>query len=133
LAAYALLRDSEDKCLFVRRSSDSKTNPGRWEPPGGKIEPGELLDEALRREVFEETNLQIVVRRLLGAIEFELPTIKVACLIMEGRLKSRDISLSSEHDAYQWLRLEEVRHVDLATHFRRYFFSDQSQRNVMVE
>jgi 8-oxo-dGTP diphosphatase len=133
LAAYALLRNSENKCLFLRRSSDSKTNPGRWEPPGGKVEPGELLDEALRREVFEETNLQIVVRRLLGAIEFELPAIKVACLIMEGRIMSGDIHLSSEHDAHQWLRLEEIRQVDLATHFGRYFFSDQSQRNVMVE
>jgi 8-oxo-dGTP diphosphatase len=133
LAAYALLRNREDKCLFLRRSSDSKTNPGRWEPPGGKIEPGELLDEALRREVCEETNLQVFVRRLLGAIEFELPTIKVACLIMEGRLVSGDIRLSSEHDAYQWIRLEEIRKIDLATHFRHYFFSDQSQRNVLVE
>jgi len=52
LAAYALLQSSEDKYLFLRRSSGSKTNPGRWEPPGGKVELGELLDEALRREVF---------------------------------------------------------------------------------
>jgi 8-oxo-dGTP diphosphatase len=133
LAAYALLQNSEDKYLLLRRSSDSKTNPGRWEPPGGKIEPGELLDEALRREVFEETNLQIIVRRLLGAIEFELPAIKVVCLIMEGRPISGDIRLSSEHDAYQWLKLEEIRKVDLATHFKSFFVSDQSQRNVMVE
>jgi len=52
---------------------------------------------------------------------------------MEGHLMSTDIRLSSEHDAYQWLRLEEIRRVDLATHFKRYFFSDQSQRNDMVE
>jgi 8-oxo-dGTP diphosphatase len=133
LAAYALVQSSEDKYLLLRRSSDSKTNPGRWEPPGGKVEPGELLDEALRREVFEETSLQVVVSRLLGAIEFELPTVKVACLIMGGRLMSGDIRLSREHDAYQWLGLEAIRHVDLATHFKRYFLSDQSQRNVMAK
>jgi hypothetical protein len=52
---------------------------------------------------------------------------------MEGHLMSGDVRLSSEHDAYQWLGLEAVRQVDLATHFRRYFFSDQSQRNVMVK
>jgi 8-oxo-dGTP diphosphatase len=128
-----LLRDSENKCLFLRRSADSKTNAGRWEPPGGKIEPGERLDEALRREVFEEANLQITVSRLLAAIEFELPAIKVACLIMEGRVTSGDVHVSSEHDAYRWLRLEELQHVDLATQFRRYFNGDQSRRNVMVE
>jgi 8-oxo-dGTP diphosphatase len=133
LAAYALLQNSEGRFLLLRRSADSKTNPRRWEPPGGKIEQGERLDEALRREVFEETGLQIAVCRLLGAVDFELPAIKVACLIMEGYLTSGDIRLSSEHDAYRWLRLQEVREVDLATQFRRYFSSDQSQRNVMVE
>jgi 8-oxo-dGTP diphosphatase len=117
----------------LRRSSNSKTNPGRWEPPGGKIEPGELLDEALRREAFEETGLRIVVHRLLGAIEFELPAIKVACLIMEGRIESENIILSGEHDAYRWLTLKEVQQADLATHFRRFFASDQSLRNLMVE
>ena len=133
LAAYAVLQNSEGKLLLLRRSADSKTNPGRWEPPGGKTEPGERLDEALEREVFEETGLRIAVSRLLGAVDFELPAIKVACLIMEGHLTSGDIRLSSEHDAYRWLRLQEVRQVDLATQFRSYFSSDQSQRNVMVE
>lgn len=133
LAAYALLQNCEGKFLLLRRSADSKTNARRWEPPGGKIEPGERFDEALRREVFEETGLQIAVSRLLGAVDFELPAIKVACLIMEGHLTSGDIRLSNEHDAYRWLRLQEVRQADLATQFRRYFSSDQSQRNVMVE
>lgn len=124
LAAYAVLQNSEGKLLLLRRSADSKTNPGRWEPPGGKTELGERLDEALKREVFEETGLRIAVSRLLGAVDFELPAIKVACLIMEGHVTSGDIRLSSEHDAYRWLRLQEVRHVDLATQFRRYFSSD---------
>jgi 8-oxo-dGTP pyrophosphatase MutT (NUDIX family) len=57
LAAYAVLQKSEGKLLLLRRSADSKTNPGRWEPRGGKMEPGERLDEALKREVFEETGL----------------------------------------------------------------------------
>ena len=131
IAAYALLQNSEGKCLFLRRSPDSKTNPGRWEPPGGKLDPGERLDEALRREVFEEAGLQISVRRLLGAIEYEVPAVKVACLIMEGRLVTDDVTLSSEHDSYQWMWLSELRQVDLATQFRR-FFAD-SQRNVMPQ
>ena len=124
IAAYAVVQNSEGKLLLLRRSADSKTNPGRWEPPGGKTEPGERLDEALKREVFEETGLRIEVSRLLGAVDFELPALKVACLIMEGHVTSGDIRLSSEHDAYRWLHLEEVPHVELATQFRRYFSSD---------
>jgi 8-oxo-dGTP diphosphatase len=131
IAAYALLQNSEGKCLFLRRSPDSKTNPGRWEPPGGKLDPGERLDEALQREVFEEAGLQISVRRLLGAIEYEVPAVKVACLIMEGKLVTEDVTLSSEHDSYRWVQPSEVHQVDLATQFRRFFA--ESQRNVMPE
>jgi len=121
IAAYALLQNRADKFLFLRRSSDSKTNQGRWEPPGGKIDPGERLDEALRREVFEEAGLQISVRRLLGAIEYEVPKVKVACLIMEGALITDSVKLSSEHDAYEWLGRSDVQQIDLATQFRDFF------------
>jgi 8-oxo-dGTP diphosphatase len=133
VAAYALLQNSEGKCLFLRRSPDSKTNPRRWEPPGGKLDPGERLDEALRREVFEEAGLQIAVRRLLGAIEYEAPAVKVACLIMEGDLVTQDVKLSSEHDSFRWVRLSEVHQIDFATQFRRFFAGDQWQRNVVPE
>jgi 8-oxo-dGTP diphosphatase len=131
IAAYALLQNSEGKYLFLRRSADSKTNPGRWEPPGGKLDPGERLDEALRREVLEEAGLQISVRRLLGAIEYEVPAVKVACLIMEGDLMTEDVTLSSEHDSYRWVPLSDMNQVDLATQFRRFFA--KSRRNVMSE
>ncbi len=133
LAAYALLQNSEGKYLFLRRSSSSKTNPSRWEPPGGKVEPGERLDDALQREAFEEAGLHVVVDQLLGAIQFELATVKVACLIMNGRVISGDVRLSSEHDAYQWLSQEEIQQVDLASHFRHYFVDDEVQRDVKVK
>ncbi|MGZ3523135.1 MAG: NUDIX domain-containing protein [Vulcanimicrobiaceae bacterium] len=133
IAAYALLQNSEGKYLFLRRSPDSKTNPGRWEPPGGKLDPEERLDEALRREVFEEAGLQISVRRLLGAIEFEVPAVKVACLIMEGDLVTHDVKLSSEHDSHRWVRPSEVLQIDLPTQFRRFFAGEQSRRTVMPE
>jgi 8-oxo-dGTP diphosphatase len=131
IAAYALLQNSEGKCLFLRRSPDSKTNPGRWEPPGGKLDPGERLDEALRREVLEEAGLQISVRRLLGAIEYDVPAVKVACLIMEGDLVTQDVKLSSEHDSYRWVRPSEVHQIDFAMQFRRFFAGDQWRRNVI--
>jgi len=87
----------------------------------------------LRREVLEESGLQISVRRLLGAIEYEVPAVKVACLIMEGDLITHDVKLSSEHDSYKWVRPSEVHQTDLATQFRRFFAGDQSRRNVMSE
>ncbi|ELR71828.1 NUDIX hydrolase family protein [Fulvivirga imtechensis AK7] len=41
-----------------------------WAPPGGGVEPGELSQEALRREFFEETGLKVEVRDFLFVNEF---------------------------------------------------------------
>lgn len=63
VACHALLqRDNET--LLTQRGSE----PGRglWSIPGGAVELGETLREALKREVREETNLEIEVGELLG-------------------------------------------------------------------
>ena len=42
-------------------------NPkGYWDFPGGQVEPGEDLIQALQREVFEETRVEVAVQRLVG-------------------------------------------------------------------
>src|ERR1035438_1736410 len=48
------------RLLLIRRSAWDPVNPLRWEVPGGRIEPGELLDDSIRREVREEAGLEIV-------------------------------------------------------------------------
>jgi len=41
-------------------------NKGYWAPPGGGIEPGETYEEAVVREVKEETNMKVLSQRLIG-------------------------------------------------------------------
>ena len=49
----------EKKFLLGKRSQKKKFLPGYWTTPGGKVEPGEKLIDALKREVKEETNLEV--------------------------------------------------------------------------
>jgi 8-oxo-dGTP diphosphatase len=58
---YAVIRDDADRVLLVRR-----LDTGDWEPPGGRVDPGESAVDALAREVAEETGLLIDVRRVAG-------------------------------------------------------------------
>lgn len=58
----AVIRDRRGHILCQRRR-----DTGGWSLPAGAIEPGETPDEAIVREVFEETGLEIVPERMLGA------------------------------------------------------------------
>jgi 8-oxo-dGTP diphosphatase len=51
-----VVRDHEGRVLLLRRSA-TRTWPGTWCLPGGRLEPGETLEECCRRELFEETGL----------------------------------------------------------------------------
>jgi 8-oxo-dGTP diphosphatase len=68
----ALIHDPGGRLLLVLRGND----PGRglWSVPGGKVEPGEADDVALRREVAEETELSVTVGELCGVVERPAPT-----------------------------------------------------------
>jgi ADP-ribose pyrophosphatase YjhB (NUDIX family) len=54
--------DQDGKILLVRQGYGRRY----WSLPGGKMEPGESIDETARREVKEETGLDIRVRRVVG-------------------------------------------------------------------
>jgi ADP-ribose pyrophosphatase YjhB (NUDIX family) len=57
----AVVRDEQGQILLQRRSDN-----GRWGLPGGSVEIGESVAEAIRREVVEETGFRIEVGRLVG-------------------------------------------------------------------
>jgi ADP-ribose pyrophosphatase YjhB (NUDIX family) len=56
-----------DALLLVRRGRGPAA--GEWSVPGGRVEPGETLHEAVVRETYEETALEVVVERFLGWAE----------------------------------------------------------------
>src|SRR5205809_464988 len=55
----AIIRDKQGRILVSQRALDSKAFPGKWQIPGGKVEKGEECLAALKREVKEETDLEI--------------------------------------------------------------------------
>ena len=118
LSAKVVIRDEEGRCLLLKRSMISRGNPGRWDLPGGKVDAGEDLEQGLLREVVEETGLTISLQRVLGAAESESPVKKVAYIILEGRVKSGKVRLSSEHDDFVWVDRHGLTSVDLAEQFR---------------
>ncbi len=98
----AIIRDGEGRLLLQRRSDN-----GRWGLPGGSVEIGESVREAIIREVREETGLEVEVERLIGV--YSDPSLQVvryatgevvhyvstllACRILGGSLRTCEETL----------------------------------------
>jgi len=70
--AVAVIRDTRGRLLLSRRREGTHL-AGLWEFPGGKVEPGESIDQALRREIHEETGLEVLAHRPLIGIRHHYP------------------------------------------------------------
>jgi 8-oxo-dGTP diphosphatase len=104
LSVYGIIEDETGRCLLLKRSTES-SNPGKWELPGGKVEQGESFEEALYREIQEETSLQVSIQHVVVVAESDLPKVKAIHLIFKVQVESGQIQLNHEHDEYVWNNL----------------------------
>ena len=83
---------------------------GWWEFPGGKMEPGECPQEALKREIREELDAEIEVKELLETVEWDYPNFHLTMHCFICSLLSESLHLN-EHEAATWLTHETLRSV----------------------
>jgi 8-oxo-dGTP diphosphatase len=103
---------------LVRRSAHNRSFVGTWEWPGGKADPGETFDVAVRREVAEEAGLQIKLTGVAGAFLIEMAQMHLAVLCMEAKACGGELRLSDEHDQSAWVPLAELSKWNLTAGFR---------------
>lgn len=99
----------EGKILILRESSKYQdgSNIGHFDLPGGRVKSGERFDEGLRREVYEETGLQIRIEKPFYVGEWR-PVVKeepwqIVGIFFTCTADSDRVILSTDHDTFEWI------------------------------
>lgn len=101
----AIILNSSEEVLLLKRHPHDRTLPDVYCLPGGKIDTDEFPLAALKREVFEETKLEVVDHTFLCKGENE----KFNILFFTVRVKNTSpVTISNEHESYAWIPLTEA-------------------------
>lgn len=107
----AAIKNSENKILIAQRKKGLNLG-GKWEFPGGKLEHGEELEAAIKREIKEELDIEVHNLEILHIRPYVYPhnavlIIFYLCDFLQGELKLID------HEKALWLTVEEIQQLDL--------------------
>lgn len=118
-----ILKDTEGRILVLRHKKS-----GKWLLPGGKIKEGEEWQDALNREIREETGMdKCFIEGILDVDSFTMEGAHYYVITFVCKTENSEVKLSDEHDKYAWIKkLEETDnyefwHQDIVKRIRFYF------------
>ena len=100
----AIIHDTQSRIFATQRGYGEWKD--YWEFPGGKMEPGESTEEALRREIWEELETRIAVERFVQTVEYDYPKFHLTMHCYWCHIESGSLTLK-EHEAAKWLSIDQ--------------------------
>lgn len=100
LVVCAVVQDSSGRLLMARRAPEQHLE-GFWELPGGKVEPGESLENALQRELEEELGLQTAIGAEIARTIYHYDRGSIELIAFSTEL-ANDVCRLVVHDAVAW-------------------------------
>ncbi|MBT3249859.1 MAG: NUDIX domain-containing protein [Candidatus Pacebacteria bacterium] len=114
----ALIFNEEGKMLLALRGQKAKNEVGKWEIPGGAVEFGETIEQALKREIKEELDIEIELQEMLQLCDHIIPEDKqhwvsptYICQVVSGVPKNLE---PEKCDRIGWFSVEEAEKMPLS-------------------
>lgn len=101
----AIIHDAQGRIFATQRGYGEWMD--WWEFPGGKIEPGEAPEDALKREIHEELSTEICIEEFLCTVEYDYPKFHLTMHCYICSLLTEALHLN-EHEAARWLKNDEL-------------------------
>ena len=124
LVVVPVILDASDRVLLCRMVADRGVFPGQWALPGGGLEPGERIEEALEREVREELGVELARRAPLLFKDAVLPkrypdgrtlSLHMVFLVYLCSLAPGEIVLNEEFSEYRWCEAGDLAQMELTS------------------
>ena len=110
VVAAIICNDMERKDKIFATARGYGDLKGGWEFPGGKVEPGETPQQALKREIMEELSTEIKVGELIDTIEYDYPTFHLSMDCFWAEVITGQLELK-EAEAAKWLTKDQLESV----------------------
>jgi nucleoside triphosphatase len=117
-----VIQNARGEYLICRKPMNRGVFPGQWALPGGGIEPGERMVDALRRETREEVGLEISEIQPLLFKDGQYPKlfpdgsrqlIYMIFLVFACRTSSVEVTVGEEFETYAWVKRKDLADYDL--------------------
>jgi 8-oxo-dGTP diphosphatase len=101
--------DRHDCILLLRRNAQRRTSPNKWQTPSGFMKEGESAEEAVLREVKEETALDGTIKKSGSAFEVVDEWARWIILPFLVLVKSYKVVIDTrEHSEFKWVKVDEI-------------------------
>ncbi len=119
-----IILNQKGEILIIRRTKSNDVEPGLWDIPGGTLEQGEDPAMGVKRELKEETGLEVGRLKIINQLSSvdKKKNKQFVRLIFNSDDVDGEIILSpDEHDEYKWIKLEEISNYNCASFIKDLF------------
>lgn len=118
LLAKIFVLNQDGKVLLLQRSATDVRRPLGWDLPGGNIEQDEDPNQAVLRELQEETGMEAQDSQVILAASQTDPEY-IVTILYKGMAVDDTVALSHEHQAYRWVDPSAISQFDMPEKYKR--------------